>query len=237
MKQVLVQNSIERPLWGAFGLSLGLHALAATIALSMAWRGSTVVKVEEPLRVTLVSAQAPVSSQPHLHPHWLSAVLSRQSAPRPTLSAQRRLREVASSHRVNSEALAAPPSNNPSSPSAALPPESVATTTAAATIAATSAAPPTFMPASADAAYLHNPRPAFPPLARRRHQEGLVLVEVTVSPAGLATQVRLKQSSRVTELDEAALAAVRGYRFVPARLGERAVEGLVVVPVNFRLSD
>ena len=37
-----------------------------------------------------------------------------------------------------------------------------------------------------DAAYLHNPRPAYPPLSRRLGEEGKVLLRVRVSREGLA---------------------------------------------------
>jgi outer membrane biosynthesis protein TonB len=43
--------------------------------------------------------------------------------------------------------------------------------------------------------YLKNPEPSYPPLARRRHQEGLVLLAVKVTAQGPPAEVALKQSS------------------------------------------
>jgi protein TonB len=86
-----------------------------------------------------------------------------------------------------------------------------------------------------DAAYLHNPRPAYPPLSRRLGEEGKVLLRVRVSREGLAAAVDLEKSSNFERLDEAARAVVSRWRFVPARRGDEAIEATVIVPIVFRL--
>jgi protein TonB len=86
-----------------------------------------------------------------------------------------------------------------------------------------------------NAAYLSNPPPDYPVVARRRGQEGLVLLSVLVSETGLPKEVRLAKSAGTPVLDEAALEAVRGWKFVPARQGEKAVAAWVEVPIRFRL--
>jgi len=83
--------------------------------------------------------------------------------------------------------------------------------------------------------YLKNPEPPYPALARRRHQEGLVLLSVKVSAQGRAARVELKQSSGFSALDEAAIQAVRGWEFEPARVGATPVDCEIEVPVRFRL--
>ena len=93
----------------------------------------------------------------------------------------------------------------------------------------------TYSPAIFAADYLSNPRPAYPPLARRRGEEGQVLLRVLVSAAGRAAQLELQQSSGSALLDEAAQAAVRQWKFVPAQRGGVAVESRVLVPIVFRL--
>lgn len=90
-------------------------------------------------------------------------------------------------------------------------------------------------PARFDADYLHNPKPDYPPLAKRRGQEGEVLLRVSVSADGLPTQVQLARSSTIPALDEAAIAAVRQWRFVPAKQGNAPVASAVIVPVGFHL--
>jgi periplasmic protein TonB len=86
-----------------------------------------------------------------------------------------------------------------------------------------------------DAAYLNNPPPAYPPLSRRLGEEGRVMLRVFVDPTGAPVQVELRASSGHRRLDAAAEAAVRRWRFVPARRGEQPVGGWVLVPIAFNL--
>ncbi len=88
-----------------------------------------------------------------------------------------------------------------------------------------------------DAAYLNNPRPNYPMAARRRGDQGTVYVRVLVTAEGLAGNVILEKSSGHPSLDEAALNAVRSWRFVPARQAGQAIESPYVVPVQFRLDQ
>jgi len=85
--------------------------------------------------------------------------------------------------------------------------------------------------------YLKNPEPPYPLTARRRHQEGLILLTVKVTAQGHAATVVLKQSSGFPLLDDAALNAVRKWEFQPARIGSMAVESEIEVPVRFKLTD
>lgn len=96
------------------------------------------------------------------------------------------------------------------------------------------AAPTTTVPRF-DAAYLTNPKPAYPAYARRRGEEGTVRLKVLVTADGRASKVELDQSSGFGALDRAALEAVQDWRFVPARRGDQAVEAWVQIPVVFRL--
>jgi protein TonB len=86
-----------------------------------------------------------------------------------------------------------------------------------------------------DAAYLQNPPPAYPPLARRMGEQGRVFLRVLVAADGVAHQVELKTTSGSTRLDYAALETVKRWRFVPARQGDQAVAAWVVVPISFTL--
>ena len=83
--------------------------------------------------------------------------------------------------------------------------------------------------------YLKNPRPPYPPVAMRQGWQGEVLVRVRVSPDGRAASVAVQRSSGRDTLDKAALEAVRGWLFVPARQGGAAVAGWVTVPIVFKL--
>lgn len=86
-------------------------------------------------------------------------------------------------------------------------------------------------------AYLNNPKPDYPAAARRLRLQGEVIVRAMVDPAGRAGDLKIQRSSGTGLLDEAALRAVRDYRFVPARRGSEAVTHWVDVPFTFRLSD
>jgi len=90
--------------------------------------------------------------------------------------------------------------------------------------------PPNF---SAD--YLQNPPPAYPGIARRLGQQGKVVLRVLVTVAGAPSQVEIRAGSGFQSLDEAALDAVRRWRFVPARQGAQAVAAWVLVPIVFTL--
>ncbi|WP_052452526.1 energy transducer TonB [Noviherbaspirillum autotrophicum] len=97
---------------------------------------------------------------------------------------------------------------------------------------------PVPMPVTAarfDAAYLQNPAPVYPRLARKSREEGKVLLLVQVSASGEADNVQLKQTCGFPRLDEAAMDAVRKWRFIPARRGAESVAASVVVPIVFRL--
>lgn len=96
------------------------------------------------------------------------------------------------------------------------------------------AAPPV-TPPLADAAYLQNPAPVYPSQSRRRREEGQVLLEVFILVDGGVGNVRVKRSSGYPALDEAALDAVRRWRFVPARRGNEAIPYLYELPVGFSL--
>ena len=86
-----------------------------------------------------------------------------------------------------------------------------------------------------DAEYLNNPAPAYPLISRRQGESGRVLLLVQVTAQGAAGHVEIRQGSGFPRLDEAALNAVRNWRFVPARRGDEAVAASVVVPITFRL--
>jgi len=91
-------------------------------------------------------------------------------------------------------------------------------------------------PARFDAAYLNNPKPAYPPLSRRLNEEGRVVLRVQISAEGTATEVTVHTGSGFPRLDNAALEAVRQWRFIPAKQGGQAVASTVLVPMPFELN-
>lgn len=132
--------------------------------------------------------------------------------------------------------LAAAP-EAPSVASFAVAPPPPALPAPAPVVAAPPPAPAPVTAARFDADYLHNPKPVYPTVSRRRAEEGTVLLRVRVSAEGAALTVELRTSSGYPRLDEAAQEAVRRWRFVPARQGADAIESWVAVPIAFKLES
>ena len=79
--------------------------------------------------------------------------------------------------------------------------------------------------------------PAYPEIARRRGEQGSVLLRVAVSIDGLPVTVTVAKSSGFQGFDSAAVEAVKLWRFVPATRDRAPVAATAAVPVRFRLVD
>ena len=75
--------------------------------------------------------------------------------------------------------------------------------------------------------------PAYPPVAQRAHVEGVVILEAVIDAQGRDASVRVLRS--IVLLDEAALDAVKRWRFTPALLNAEPVPVVMTVTVNFTL--
>jgi protein TonB len=80
-----------------------------------------------------------------------------------------------------------------------------------------------------------NPSPNYPNVAKRRHYEGTVLLDVLVDKTGRAVRVKVAQSSGYAVLDRSAKGDVSRWRFKPARRGMQTVEMWIQVPVRYEL--
>lgn len=87
------------------------------------------------------------------------------------------------------------------------------------------------------AAYLNNPPPDYPRLSRRLREEGKVMLKVQVSASGQAQSVAVSTSSGYPRLDQAAVDAVKRWRFIPAKSGNDPVAASVLVPLVFSLNS
>ncbi len=85
--------------------------------------------------------------------------------------------------------------------------------------------------------YRDNAKPAYPWLARRRGEQGTVVLSVLVTERGRVGHVRVAESSGSPALDEAALAAITRWTFHPSRRGTEPTASWVRVPIRFRLED
>jgi protein TonB len=83
--------------------------------------------------------------------------------------------------------------------------------------------------------YKSNPEPPYPLEARRRRQQGTVLLSVRVGASGRPESVTLATSSGSAALDAAAIAAVEGWEFDPGRLDGEPIASQVEIPIRFEL--
>jgi len=83
--------------------------------------------------------------------------------------------------------------------------------------------------------YAENPKPLYPQEARKKGYEGEVLLRVEVLSNGRVREIEVRRSSGHEVLDRSAIAAVKQWRFVPAKKGETPIPVWVNIPVTFQL--
>ena len=201
--------------------TLALHAVVITAILSHPPTRAAIA-TPMPIMVSLITS-APVSTP--------------RTPPRPMLVRPKpeQARPVEPLPLITSTSVASAQIAAPAPPARDLPPiEAMPRQTESAPAPAAASAPSLVSPRF-DAAYLQNPPPVYPALARRLGEQGRVFLRVLVAVDGLAHQVELKTSSGSPRLDHAALDTVKRWRFLPARQGDHAVAAWVVVPISFSL--
>jgi periplasmic protein TonB len=75
--------------------------------------------------------------------------------------------------------------------------------------------------------------PVYPALAQAAHVKGIVILEAVIDARGSVTDVHVLRS--VPMLDQAAIDAVRRWRYTPALLNDRPVAVIITVTVNFSM--
>ena len=75
--------------------------------------------------------------------------------------------------------------------------------------------------------------PEYPHSAQQAHITGAVVLEAEVTPAGTVESVRVVKS--VSMLDEAAIQAVKQWKYSPLVLNGKAVPFILTVTVTFNL--
>ena len=219
-------------------IALSLFVLAVHAGLLLLWtRNSSVEHVIKRYDLRLVFlTPPPVSAQ------------ATAKRPSPSRSSQdNSLQETAQHGPITLPAMAqvqAPAAQAPAPAQAAAQVPAQAATPAAAPSSGPAPAAESVMPAStrstdADykAAYLNNPRPAYPLLAIRQGAQGQVLLLVDVLTDGRAGRIELEKSSGHAALDAAAINAVRAWRFTPARKDGLLAAQTVSIPIQFNLKD
>ena len=189
----------------AISAILGLHAVAV-VAFVSAGGIQVVMREAEPILVRILPAPPPKPVEiprsvplPNLRPPEI-----RLPDPPPIENLYTlRMEETAP---ASAPVVAAVPSPN-AAPSTAIP-------------------APVLEPPRADMAYLNNPPPAYPTVSKRAGEQGRVMLRVRVDAKGTVEEIEVQATSGFPRLDEAARDAVRRWRFMPAKLGDRAVAGV-----------
>jgi len=76
----------------------------------------------------------------------------------------------------------------------------------------------------------------YPELAKQAQIEGTVMLRVVIDEKGKVIRVSVLTSDVTTSMEKAAMAAVRQYRFRPAKQRMQPVKAAVAIPVRFTLN-
>ena len=82
---------------------------------------------------------------------------------------------------------------------------------------------------------IRNVQPVYPLIAQSARVQGVVIIEATIDPGGKVSGAHVIRS--IPLLDQAALDAVRQWKFTPTLLNGVAVPVIMTVTVNFELSQ
>jgi protein TonB len=94
---------------------------------------------------------------------------------------------------------------------------------------------PTIVPPRAEAGQRANPAPPYPTLSRRLREQGTVILDILIRADGKVGEIKLKTSSGFKRLDEAAITAVKRWRYDPATQGGKAIDYWYELPLEFNL--
>ncbi len=114
-------------------------------------------------------------------------------------------------------------------------PAPIATAVAVAVAPVAAPSPPAIQLPSSDASYLQNPKPPYPALSRRLNEQGKTTVRVLIGVDGLPQRAEIATSSGFDRLDQAAMATVMRWRYVPGKRGGVAEAMWFNVPINWVL--
>ena len=123
------------------------------------------------------------------------------------------------------------------SPKAVSAPEPVAEVAKTKALAKEAEAEPQATPPVASANKALNKAPLYPTLSRRLKEQGTVYLQVLVLKNGKVGQLKLKQSSGFTRLDQSAINAVRSWTYQPALKLGQPIDYWFVQPVVFNLNS
>jgi protein TonB len=230
----------------SFLLSLGLHAGVGWLLRELPVAAGSKVVSEAPVTIQLIELAPAEQVEAHGSVAQPVAETRRQSPPKaepqvaepkPTVVSQaarlpaKPVARPAPSEPVAAEAPVVPasatPRNEPNRPVEAL----------------AQASRPTAVPAAKREVFRHEPAflapprpPVYPAQAKRRNQQGVVLVEVRLDEYGKLVELKLLRSSGVESLDRSAMKAVAAWRFRAEIEDGQPVPSRVHIPIEFALT-
>jgi TonB family protein len=84
---------------------------------------------------------------------------------------------------------------------------------------------------------VHQANPVYPERARAQGVQGIVLLEAVISKEGTIRAIRVVNKLADPELVDAAVEAVKNWRYEPTLLNGQPIEVVTTITVNFRLSS
>ena len=224
------------------GVSCLLHVgLVTGLILGQSWVTS-VVALQPPVLpvqlVTLDAVEPPRDPAPPAPPRRERATpIRRREPPRPQEVAAAKVEEP--SPQPVAPAPTPAPAETAPAPGPPAPAASDTTIALAASAPVVAAKPPTTAPEGVTRTARpqggYQVRPAYPSAPRRLGVQGTTMLRVHVLADGRIGDVLVEHSAGHPDLDQAAMEAVRRWRFEPARRGADAVAMWVLLPVEFRL--
>lgn len=212
-----VLPNYERPLnIGSLAAVVGLHLLAMWAILAMSQIEPIAVGAK-PLYVQFIETTAPEPVKP---PEPLPP-----TPPRPLEKPKPKPLITTTAQEPSPTAIEAPP--EPVAPEP-LPPIQAAPEPGP-------APEPVIEPPRYNLAYLNNPAPAYPQRSLQLGEEGTVTLRAVITAEGQVKSIEIQKSSGFSRLDQAALNAVRRWRFTPSKRGDTPVEGVAIIPMPFVL--
>lgn len=234
------------PLSREFLVALLLSVLSHTVAITLVDPAATPTPVVAPLQIVLNSTPPIVMPSPPDIPEHIAATADHSPEPavksalppqpvvkpeaRPEPAPKRAIKKTTRTQQSRPQRPAPTPTIEPSPA-----PEQTNVVPATPSVTPSSPEAAVVIAESRKVEYLYNPPPDYPRRARRLGLEGEVLIRTRVLLNGESDQLTLERSSGYRLLDEAALEAVRKWRFRPARRGDEQIVSWVEIPVRFRL--
>lgn len=189
-------------------------------------------------------SSAPQSSEPEPEPPKLQGLLIApepkvaKAPPKAEPTAQPQPEPVKPLPRKKQPELKLAASKAPTAIAATPSPKPVPNAPVKTTVAPVAAQPaPVVQLPTADATGLNNKAPVYPLLSRKRKEQGTVWLLILVSQQGLVTELKLKTSSGFARLDDAAMRAVKLWKFQPALKQGKPIDYWYELPVKFSLNQ